>query len=415
MPIIVDDHRHVAALLDSGNVWRSAISKEFFLSLGYSLDDIRPLKTKTLGTAKEGSSLLVLGEPVRSLHFSLGTSRTKFKFLPIIVAGLSTDVNISGPFLKANKMDQLHSNDCLRVQGRNIKLTSSKKLESPESKLYVRGKRIAKANSLTMIDLAATEVEAGRMPAGDGVVRGDEHFMEKTDLHPLLNAIVTCDDKGRMRGAVLNTLATDIIIPDGQRYGTFTRTCREAEWEDSPWRVCEMKAEEEPATSAATVPPGKTDPPTRITRQSRHAEYVKQFVAKAKQQAKEPSSAAVDPTNFTTQEKRGWFVTQFKLDESPFLKDAASLKAAIDVLMEFWPLFSHDGSFGKTSIFKHRIITTEVAPIRNRYRPIAPDLEPDLRRQLDLWLKHDVIEKAHSPWSSNLVAAKKRGGKLRSV
>ncbi len=42
-----------------------------------------------------------------------------------------------------------------------------------------------------------------------------------------------------------------------------------------------------------------------------------------------------------------------------------------------------------------------------------PALEPALREQLDKWLKHDIIEPANSPWSLNLVAAKKKGGKIR--
>ncbi len=65
-----------------------------------------------------------------------------------------------------------------------------------------------------------------------------------------------------------------------------------------------------------------------------------------------------------------------------------------------------------THLIQHRIITEDVPPIKCRYRPINPALEPALREQLDEWLKHDVIEPADSPWSSNLVAAKKKGGKI---
>ncbi len=64
-------------------------------------------------------------------------------------------------------------------------------------------------------------------------------------------------------------------------------------------------------------------------------------------------------------------------------------------------------------MLQHRIITEDVLPINCRYRPVNPALEPDLRRQLGEWLRHDVIEPANSPWSFNLVAAKKKGGKIR--
>ena len=53
-------------------------------------------------------------------------------------------------------------------------------------------------------------------------------------------------------------------------------------------------------------------------------------------------------------------------------------------------------------------------PIRAKYRAINPALEEDLRKQLDLWLKHDVVERTDcSPWSSNLVAARKRNHGVR--
>ncbi len=62
-------------------------------------------------------------------------------------------------------------------------------------------------------------------------------------------------------------------------------------------------------------------------------------------------------------------------------------------------------------LLQHRIITEDVPPIKCQYCPINPVLEPTLRQQLDKWLRHNVIEAADSPWSSNLVAVKKKGEK----
>ena len=110
----------------------------------------------------------------------------------------------------------------------------------------------------------------------------------------------------------------------------------------------------------------------------------------------------------STAERRAWLEAQYHLSSSPFLRNPVDLKAAEDVLLEFWDSFSHDGSYGKTHLLKHRIITEDVPPIKCRYRPINPALEADLRKQLDSWLDHGVIEPANSPWSSNLVAARKK-------
>ena len=81
------------------------------------------------------------------------------------------------------------------------------------------------------------------------------------------------------------------------------------------------------------------------------------------------------------QERIEWLKKQFKLATSPFLRATSDLNKAINVLLEFWDSFSHDGSYGRTHLLKHRIINEDVPPIKCRYRPINPALEPDLRKQ----------------------------------
>ena len=111
----------------------------------------------------------------------------------------------------------------------------------------------------------------------------------------------------------------------------------------------------------------------------------------------------------TFREKRAWIIKQFWLKDSPFLHNPNDFNKAVAILMEFWDSFSHDGAYGKTHLLKHHTITEDVPPIKCRYHPVNPALEPDLRKQLDTWLEHGIIEPANSPWSSNLVAAKKNG------
>ena len=119
------------------------------------------------------------------------------------------------------------------------------------------------------------------------------------------------------------------------------------------------------------------------------------------------------PPPMTLPQKRKWLMDHFKLKSKPCLGSPQRLEAAIQLLLEFWDFFSHDGSFGKTSLLSHRIITEDVPPIKSKYRPVNPRLEQDLRQTLDKWLQHDVIEPANSPWSFNLVPVKKKNGKIR--
>jgi hypothetical protein len=111
-----------SALVDSGNVWRNAICKDFaFNQMKLTKADIRPLYTKTIGTAQDGASMRVLGEVIQPLPLQLGRISTCLKTRPVVVEGLSMPFNLAGPFLKKHKIDQIHSEDCIRFQGHDVK------------------------------------------------------------------------------------------------------------------------------------------------------------------------------------------------------------------------------------------------------------------------------------------------------
>jgi hypothetical protein len=75
--------------------------------------DIRPLSTKTIGTAKDGASMRVLREVTRPLPLQLGGISTSPKTGPVVVEGLLMPFNLAGPFLKKHGIDQIHSKDCI--------------------------------------------------------------------------------------------------------------------------------------------------------------------------------------------------------------------------------------------------------------------------------------------------------------
>ncbi len=181
----------------------------------------------------------------------------------------------------------------------------------------------------------------------------------------------------------------DVVIKAGTSLGTITGS------------------EEDLAYIASMV---QKDPgPT--TWKKKKEKYIQNFVRRAK--AKAGKVKKVKSARLTQEHKRQWILETFDLARKPCLAKAEDLVKATDLLLKFWGLFSHDGSYGHTHLIQHRIITEDVPPIKCHYRPINPALEPALREQLDEWLKHDVIEPANSLWSSNHVAAKKKGGKIR--
>ncbi len=146
------------------------------------------------------------------------------------------------------------------------------------------------------------------------------------------------------------------------------------------------------------------------TAKQKKEEYLRQLVANS--QSGKKNKDGFDADNTTPAQQEAWLICTFNLKNKPCLTKPKALKAAISLLMEYWDLFLHNSSYGHTNLIQHRIITEDI-PIKCRYWPINPGLELALREQLDKWLKHDIIEPADSHWSSNLVAVKKKGGKIR--
>jgi hypothetical protein len=93
--------------------------------------------------------MIVLGEVTRPLPLQLGGISSCLKTRPVVVEGLSIPFNLAGPFLKKHKIDQIHSEDCIRFQGYDVKLLNRRKgsytnLETALSNVYVVKKTVVK-------------------------------------------------------------------------------------------------------------------------------------------------------------------------------------------------------------------------------------------------------------------------------
>jgi hypothetical protein len=112
------------ALIDSGNLWDSAISEKFAAMLGLWSTDVDTSKATRIGTAGLYQHLEVLGVTREPLRMTLGWSDITVEISPIIVRNLAMDVNLSGPFLKQHEIDQYHSINALKVRGTLLHLVS---------------------------------------------------------------------------------------------------------------------------------------------------------------------------------------------------------------------------------------------------------------------------------------------------
>ena len=365
------------ALIDSGNTWRTVISADFAKTLGINLlTDIRPLKNACLvGTAKSGETLDILGETKTYMHLSFGSLDTKFKLRPVVINNLSMNINISGPFLKRHNIDQIHSKNCLRIQTKEIPVFANlhdiKISEVTESRIIIPEAQIIPPSSYVHCKAIVTEIQNNRMPANDGVVVGSIDFMDKHDCHPWINAITKANTEGQIPIGIMNTKPHAIFLPKNTVYGTYRLTCSESETDRYPWRISILQNTK------------KTKPPPPKDKQ---------------------------PTDY---EKLQTLIDTFKLNENPFLTDQRQIYKAANLLLNYWDTFSFDGSFGATTLLKHTIYTENRPPINLRYRPVNPSLEPHLKKQIEEWLRHDVIEPSASPYNFPLVCVTKKNGKFR--
>jgi len=357
----------VHALVDSGNIWRTVISPRFLKKLGISQDSLRPLKITTIATAKEGAHLRLLGETPQPLMLQFAGLEKNFPVRPVVVQGLSMDLNLSGPFLHRYRIDQLHSTGCLRVENRTIPLRAAPDDRDGTFQPGVHALYTAQTTTLPPWSTQYLLTRPGNHALGtqkDWFVEGEEEFMDKTDAHPTLGAIVQKEANNLFYVPIMNTTDEPLTIRRGTRYGSAT----------------------------PLSPPPKVAAMTRSTDNS----------SRALRRAPTPGP-----------EELQWARKEFKLDQTPCLPDEPSRIKAASLLAEYKDVFSLDGSFGKTHLLQHEIHTEPGPPIKVRYRHPNPTLEPALDAQLAEWTKHDVIEPSQSPWSFAMVAVRKKNGKIR--
>ena len=326
----------------------------------------------------------VIGELSRNLSISVGGLRTKFKFRPVVIQGLSMPINLASSFLKFHHWDQLHAQECVRVQGQNIPLVSGH-VEGLEAICSLESEIIADCDfqvpphSQALLPVRCPDWHPSQT---QGVVTGSFGFMDTTDLHPGRNVIASFQE-GATTVPVMNTTEACVVVPKGCPVGA-------VEWLQDPGR---------------NVPQ-----PFRIA--------TLQGMPNNPQEGKSTESDLEDwkvgPTTSGNKQQRIDFLTQqFDLSSSPFLQETEHLAQALALLLKFWQIFSWDGSFGTCDLLKHEIFTTPGRPINQRIRPINPNLQKQLKEQIDDWLAKDVIEPSMSPWNFPLVAVPKKNGKLR--
>ena len=434
-------------MADTGNLFRVAISKGLADKLGLTPKDLEPIPGyATLGTAADdGEGLKVLGKVKRRLRLNLGGGTRDIAVRPVVLANLSMAMNLSGPFLKMHKIDVL-SNGSAVVQGVEIPLTSGSgdlnSLRAAYSLIYTTEDMVVQPDEMALLPCVAKSVADKSMAADYLHVAGDGSYTEKYNLNPVTNSILSCEKDGSIRVPTINSTHHPIKVYKGSLYGVGHEVTYVAAPRREPWKVCLMKPLVETPTERvrgcakeaqeiAPPPPRRSEMHPNKQKQTstqRASEDTK--TEEENEQKKEDINklveAYMDGTKPLPEQLKGpttprnrryrinWLIRFFKLDSNEHLRDRKHLQATIALFLKYWRIWAFDGNFGKTHLLEHRIeVQPGTEPVHQRYRPCNPLLEKDMAKQLDIWLKHKVIEESNSPWNFSLVAAVKKNNRIR--
>ena len=123
-----------------------------------------------------------------------------------------------------------------------------------------------------------------------------------------------------------------------------------------------------------------------------------------------------EPRELSPRERKEKLWKQLKLEEKEVLVKKPKLMAQVKQLIgDYEDVFkSEDKPFGQTELAVCKLrIKPGVKPVKQPDRPLNPKDRADLRTQLDIWLEQGIIEPSSSPWSSPLVAVRKKDGGTR--
>ena len=86
----------------------------------------------------------------------------------------------------------------------------------------------------------------------------------------------------------------------------------------------------------------------------------------------------------------------------------------INVIYDHTEVFSlFDGDLGFCDVLKHSIPTTTDKPVYLPHRQIPVQLQSEVRKCLDNWLKQGIIRPSKSPYASQVVIIRKKTGEIR--
>ena len=224
------------ALLDSGNTLGNAISEKLAeLLLGRKfLTHLKPVHT-TVGTAQKGARLHLLGRTIKPLTLSFGQKPHSFKTFPLVIKGLNSDLNLSGPFFTKHHIDLLYSKNAISVDNQLINLNSRRTLPPK----IIQSIQIAQMNSNAYQATYAAKIAQDELlypnsakfvqvkcepmlpPNVTGTLEVSPTFMEKYPCLPARNVLATTNSEGLLTTSIMNLQDENLELYSNSYFGDF--------------------------------------------------------------------------------------------------------------------------------------------------------------------------------------------------
>ena len=95
-------------------------------------------------------------------------------------------------------------------------------------------------------------------------------------------------------------------------------------------------------------------------------------------------------------------------------RDAKERQQAYELFEEYQDVFTLEpGEIGCCDLAEHRIRLNKDEPFKERYRPINPCHQEEVRDHIQKMLRAGAIKPSNSPWSNAIVLVRKKNGDLR--
>ena len=103
---------------------------------------------------------------------------------------------------------------------------------------------------------------------------------------------------------------------------------------------------------------------------------------------------------------------KFNLGDAPFDKEQQD--RLLNLIYDYKEVFSlHDEDLGFCDKLAHTITTTSDKPVYLPHRTIPKQLQGEVRKCLDTWLRQGIICPSKSPYASQVVIVRKKTGEIQ--